>query len=56
MIDTVSDDKNTPGIENVSYFDCKCAVSGKVYTVRLTVKKTVGDDARFFYYYKLTGV
>ena len=52
--DTVSDDKNTPGIENVSYLDCKCTVNGKAYMVRLTVKKAVGDDTRFFYYYKLT--
>ena len=55
FIDTVPDEKNTPGIENVSYFDYKCKVNGKPYTVRLILKKALGDDVRFFYYYKLIG-
>ena len=55
FVDTVSDEKNTPGIENVSYFDYSCKVNGKPYTVRLILKKAFGDDVRFFYYYKLTG-
>jgi len=50
----VSDEKNTPGIENVSYFDYKCKVNGKAYTVRLILKKAFGDNVRFFYYYKLS--
>jgi len=53
LYDTVPDKKNTPGIENVSYFDYGCSVSGKEYSVRITVKKTFNDDVRFFYYYKL---
>jgi hypothetical protein len=50
---TVPDNKNTPGIECVSYLDYRCNVNGKKYLVRLTVKKAYGDDAHFFYYYKL---
>jgi hypothetical protein len=45
--------KNTPGIENISYFDYICKVNCKPYTVRLILKKALGDDVRFFYYYKL---
>ena len=51
---TVPDDKNTPCIENVYYFDYKCLVNGKAYTVTIIVKKTASDDVRFFYYYKLS--
>jgi hypothetical protein len=53
FVDTVPDEKNTPGIENVSYFDYRCKINGKTYTVRLILKKALGDDVRFFYYYKL---
>jgi len=55
LCETVPDDKNTPGIENVSYFDYKCNVNGKAYSVKLTVKKALNDAVRFFYYFKLTG-
>ena len=55
FFETVEDEKNTPGIENISYFDYKCKINGKAYTVRLILKKALGDDVRFFYYYKLTG-
>jgi hypothetical protein len=54
LFDIVSDEKSTPGIENVSYFDHKCKINGKAYSVRLILKKTIGDDVRFFYYYKLS--
>jgi hypothetical protein len=53
FIDTVPDEKNTPGIENISYFNYRCKISGKPYTVRLILKKALDDDVRFFYYYKL---
>jgi hypothetical protein len=49
----VPDEKKTPGIENVSYFDYRCKVNGKPYTVRLVRKKALGDDVHFFYYFKL---
>ena len=39
LYETMLDDKNTSGIENVSYFDYGCSVNGKVYFVRITVKK-----------------
>jgi hypothetical protein len=55
LCETVPDDKNTPGIENVSYFAYKCKVNGKAYRVKLTVKKALNDEVRFFYYFKLTG-
>ena len=55
FFDTVPDEKNTPGIENVSYFDYNCKINGKAFSVRLILKKAIGDDTRFFYYYKLTG-
>ena len=54
FFDTVPDEKNTPGIENVSYFDYKCKINGKAYSVRMILRKAIGDDTRFFYYYKLT--
>ena len=50
---TVPDNKKTAGIENVSYFDYKCKVNGKITFVRITVKKTLSDDVRFFYYFKI---
>jgi len=54
LCETVSDINNTPGIENVSYFKYTCKVNGKTYSVILTVKKALGDDIRFFYYFKFT--
>ena len=56
LLDTVPDSKNKPGIESVSYFEYRCKVNGKTYSVKLTVKKTYNDDVRFFYYYKFTGI
>ena len=51
--ESVPDEKNTQGIENVSYFSYKCKVNGTAYSVILTVKKPKNDDICFFYYYKL---
>ena len=56
FFETIPDEKNTPGIENVSYFDYRCKINGKAYLVRLILKKALGDEVRFFYYYKLTRV
>jgi len=50
---TVPDNKNKPGIENVSYLDCKCRVNGKEYSTRLTIKKAYYDEVQFFYYIKI---
>ena len=50
---SIPDNKNTPGIENVSYFNYKCRMNGRNYTVKLTVKKAFNDDVRFFYYLNL---
>jgi hypothetical protein len=49
---TVSDDKKTHGIENVSYLKYNCKVNGKPYSIIITIKKTLNDDTRFFYYFK----
>jgi len=54
LLDTVPDNKNKQGIENVSYFVYPCVINSKLYSVKLTVKKAYKDDVRFFYYYKLT--
>ena len=32
----------------------KCKINGKAYRVKLTVKKALNDEVRFFYYFKLT--
>jgi len=56
LLNTVPDSKNKPGIESVSYFEYACKVNGKLYSVKLTVKKAYNDDVRFFYYYKLTDI
>jgi len=53
LFDTVSDNKNNPGIENVSYLNYKCKINGKNYSIRLTIKKVYNDEERFFYYIKL---
>ena len=53
---TVPDDKKTTGIENVSYFNYYCKINGNNHSVILTVKKTLKDDVRFFYYYKLARI
>jgi hypothetical protein len=53
LYDIVPDEKSTPGIENVSYFDYRCKVNGKAYSVRITVKKTFNDEVHFFFFFKL---
>jgi len=56
FFDTVPDNKNRPGIESVSYLEYICRVNGKLYSVRLIIKKANNDEVRFFYYYKLTNI
>jgi hypothetical protein len=50
--ETVPDNKNSPGVENVSYFEYMCHVNGKTHTVKITVKKARNDEERIYYYYK----
>jgi hypothetical protein len=53
LYDTVPDVKKASGIENVCYFDYCCKINGKRNNIRLTIKKALNDDVRFFYYFKL---
>ena len=50
--ETVPDNKNTPGVESVSYLDYECKVNEQIHTVQLTVKKIQNCETRIFYYYK----
>ena len=54
FIETVADSKETPGIENVSYFTNYCKINGKLFKVTITVKKMLDKDRRFVYYYAAT--
>jgi len=54
--ETVEDSKKTPGIENVSYFRNYCKINGKLFKINITVKKILGLDRRFIYYYSAAGV
>jgi hypothetical protein len=51
FIETVEDNKKTPGIENVSYFTNCCKINGKPYKINITVKKMLDKDRKFVYYY-----
>jgi len=51
FIKTVGDTKMTPGIENVSYFENSCKINGKPYKIKIAVKKMLGKNRRFVYYY-----
>ena len=53
-VKTVEDNKNTPGIENVSYFINSCKINGKPYEINITVKKMSDNNRRFVYYYAAT--
>ena len=53
-IKTVVDNKNTPGIENVSYFVNSCKINGEHYEINITVKKMSDKNRRFVYYYAAT--
>ena len=54
FIQTVEDNKKTPGIENVSYFENSCMINGKPYNINIAVKKMLDIDRRFVYYYAAT--
>jgi len=54
FVDTVADSKNTPGIENVSYFSSFCKINGRLFKISITVKKMLDIDRRFAYYYAAT--
>ena len=54
FVDTVADSKNTPGIENVSYFSSFCKINGRLFKINVTVKKMLDIDRRFAYYYAAT--
>jgi hypothetical protein len=51
---TVKDNKNTPGIEEVSYFENWCKINGKLFKNNITVKKQRVLGRRFVYYYSAT--
>ena len=51
---SMPDNKNKYGIENVSYFNYKCKINNKEYIAKLTIKKALNDDVRFFYYLNLS--
>jgi hypothetical protein len=48
LVKTEDDKKKTRGIESVSEFENWCSIEGKVYKVRIIVKKQPG---RYFAYY-----
>jgi len=48
LIKTGEDVKHTPGIESVSEFENWCLIEGKLYKVRIVVKK---QPDRYFAYY-----
>jgi len=54
FIETVADSKNTPGIENVSYFSNYCKINGNLFKIHITVKKMLDKNRRFVYYYAAT--
>ena len=52
FVETVPDNKNTPGIENVAYFSYKAKLNNELHFINLTVKKHLDDDERMYYYHK----
>jgi hypothetical protein len=53
FLKTVEDSKNTPGIDDVSYFENQCKINGKPFRINITVKRT--ENRRFAYYYSAVG-
>ena len=49
LVKTGADEKNTPGIESVSEFENRCKINGKLYKIRIIVKKQ--PNRHFVYYY-----
>jgi hypothetical protein len=56
FLKTVWNTKDTYGIENVSYFENKCAINGNPYKINITVKQQKTTGRRFAYYYSATEV
>ena len=54
FVETVADNKNTPGIENVSYFINNCIINGKPQKIKITVKKMSEKNRKYVYYYAAT--
>ena len=54
FIKTVEDTKRTAGIENVSYYENRCWINGRLFKISITVKKQKSHDRRFAYYYSAT--
>jgi len=48
LIKTEDDNKKTRGIESVSEFENRCKINGKLYKIRIIVKK---QPNRYFIYY-----
>ena len=48
LVKTEKDNKNTRDIESVSEFENRCRIEGKLYKIRIIVKKQPG---RYFAYY-----
>jgi len=54
LIKTGEDTKHTPGIESVSEFENWCMIEGKLYKIRIVVKKQ--PDRYFAYYFGAVGL
>ena len=53
-LNTTKDNKNTPGIKNVSYFENFCKINGRLFRINITVKKMLDNNRYFVYYYAAT--
>ena len=53
-LNTTDDNKKTPGIENVSYFENFCKINGRLFRINITVKKMFDKNRYFVYYYAAT--
>jgi hypothetical protein len=51
FLKTTKDEKNTPGIEEVSYFENRCKINGKPFKITIIIKKQTLVNRRFAYYY-----
>jgi hypothetical protein len=51
---TTRDTKNTPGIENVSYFENRCRINGNMFKIAITVKMQKTSGRKFAYYFSAT--
>ncbi|MDR3247720.1 MAG: hypothetical protein LBT39_02945 [Treponema sp.] len=54
FLKTVGDSKNTPGIDDVSYFENLCGINGKPFKMNITVKRQT--KRCFAYYYSAISV